>query len=298
MKKSPFIAFGLIFLLFACEKEIAFRDHHTAPKITLNSLLTPDSAVSLHLLKSRFFLSESSGFTLITNATVTLFKDDAPLETLRETDPGRYRADYHPQIGDRLRITAKAAGLEAVECSTQILPSPHIVAAEMTAPASPSEYSDYDLTLTFSDPAATTDYYRIYLYTTAYDEKNDQDYRQRVSFSSDDIIFGTTTGDDFFSENENYYFAFTDQLFNGKDYKLNLHLDHVYRPDPSNNPLLCVELQHLTKDYYLYLRSRDAASGIGDLGGIFAEPAQIFTNIRGGIGILGSYTATVYPIPL
>jgi hypothetical protein len=303
MKKNLLIVvLSLMSTLFACEKEITFRGDQTASLLTLNSLILPDSAICITLFKSRFFLSDD-GFVIVRNADVRLFKDDILVETLHAADDLRYYSDYRPQIGDRLRITAAVAGMEPIECSTEILPTPRIVAVELTPIAPTGDYTPdhavYDLHLTLNDPVATSDYYRIDLYATLYDAATGETNEQDIYFHSDDLIFGTTTGnDDFFSENDNYYSAFSDELFNGKEYKFKLRIPYITRYDPLLHPTLHVELQHITKDYYLYLRSRDAAGSIGNLGGIFSEPAQIYNNIRGGIGILGSYTPFVYPIPL
>ena len=49
-------------------------------------------------------------------------------------------------------------------------------------------------------------------------------------------------------------------------------------------------LETLSEDYYRYLKS---ASSFSMLGGTFVgEPTPIHTNIRGGLGIVGSYSST------
>ena len=61
---------------------------------------------------------------------------------------------------------------------------------------------------------------------------------------------------------------------------------------------IVVELQSLSQDYYLYLRTRNLSEQAADFGNIFGEPIQIFNNIRNGIGILGSYTSSTYRLEL
>ena len=49
-------------------------------------------------------------------------------------------------------------------------------------------------------------------------------------------------------------------------------------------------LETLSEDYYRYLST---ASSYGIMGGTFVgEPTHIHTNIRGGLGIVGSYSST------
>ena len=109
----------------------------------------------------------------------------------------------------------------------------------------------------------------------------------------------------------NRYHVFTDALFDGNEYTLKLRVATSYNNDDDADTNegdnyniepaymeLCVDLQHITKDYYLYLKSRASAWGNGDFGGMFSEPIQIYNNIQGGIGILGSYTSIIYILPL
>ncbi len=51
----------------------------------------------------------------------------------------------------------------------------------------------------------------------------------------------------------------------------------------------CFMLEHLSEDYYRYLKS---ASSYDLMGGIFVgEPTPVYSNIRGGLGIVGSYNS-------
>jgi hypothetical protein len=296
MKKNILFVCSLMLGLCACEKEIDFRGGETEPKITLNSLLSPDEPVSLSLFKSRFFLSDNNGFAPLPDAVVTLWKDDAAVETLRSGEQGRFVAEYIPQVGDRLRITAAASGLDPVECAAEILPPPRIVSAEI---ASAIDNLEFDLIVTLSDPAGTADFYRFDFMAALYDEKNGSYYNRAPYYSSDDLVFGSATSNPL-EESENYFYNFSDELFNGKEYKIKFHIRVPYYERQTAKDYLCIELQHITKDYHLYLQSYAATllGGSDDTSGLFTEPVQVFSNIRGGVGILGSCTKTVYEVGL
>ncbi|MDR0541027.1 MAG: DUF4249 domain-containing protein [Dysgonamonadaceae bacterium] len=291
MKKYGILLAGLISCFSACEKEIEFKGGETEPQLVLNSILTPDSAIRVHLSESRFFLADKAEFKNIRNAAVTLLKNGEVIETFRDAGEGYYVADYRPKTGDRLQITASASGLEPVECSAEILPAPTVLSADMVKL---STDNDYDLTVSLKDPSETSDYYRIDMYVMVYDGKSGYYYPGDVLYDSDDMVFGSA-GLDPFGAGNNYYYVFSDELFNGKEYKLKLRLYHLIN-DQEGKTKLFIELQHITKDYYLYLKSRNVA--LGDEIGLFTEPVQIYNNIQGGIGILGSYTSTVYELPL
>jgi hypothetical protein len=299
MKKSKiWVAFVVASWCFACEREIAFNGGESEPMLVMNSILTPDAVVRAQLVESRFFLSSEDGFRQARGATVRLLKDGTEIETLTEVsgEAGTYTGTYRPQVGDRLQLAATAEGLAPVEGSTEIPPTPVIVSMEASRLAE-EDADEHDVTVTIRDVGETVDYYRIALYVMTYDGKNGEYYREALSFTSNDLAFGTA-GTDPLEGGENYYNVFPDELFNGKDYKLKLRVHYYYSGEWNVGKSLCAELQHITRDYYLYLKSRDAARGSEDMGGVFTEPVQIFNNIRGGIGILGSYTSTVYTLDL
>ena len=54
---------------------------------------------------------------------------------------------------------------------------------------------------------------------------------------------------------------------------------------------IVVELQSISREFYLYLHSREQNRTSG---GFFSEPVPIFNNINGGIGIFAGYTSSVY----
>jgi hypothetical protein len=61
---------------------------------------------------------------------------------------------------------------------------------------------------------------------------------------------------------------------------------------------ILVELQSLSHAYYLFLKTRQASSDMDEIISYFTEPVQIYSNITGGIGILGNYSSSIYTIPL
>ncbi|GHT40713.1 hypothetical protein FACS189437_06690 [Bacteroidia bacterium] len=309
-------SFILIFAFCSCEKEIEFKGDVVEPKLVLNGFLTPDLLVTVHLSESRFFLSNRDGFRTIDDATVRLWKNDEVIETLSNAGEGYYTGNYRPETGDILRITASVPGLDAVDCSTEILPAPVILSVDtVNTFYSYEEYEgnygyymqeNYDLNIRINDPKDLSNYYRINLYMRNYNEDGSYSDRE-VWFETEDKVFGSAESD-FLEMSENPYRVFSDELFDGHEYKLKLRFENYYNywgggfdsgDTEERVPYreLHVDLQNLTKDYYLYLKTR-GASWEDNLGGIVSEPVQIYTNINGGIGILGSYTSTIYKIPL
>jgi hypothetical protein len=123
------------------------------------------------------------------------------------------------------------------------------------------------------------------------------------TFSFDDIVSGNTNRDSIGPPNSlstNKFNVFSDDLFNGKQYALKFSVPYnkeVYLPGKiplSTKKELYIDLQGISREYYLYLQTRSNAKNSN----FFAEPVQVYTNITGGIGILGSYTTNLIKINL
>lgn len=134
--------------------------------------------------------------------------------------------------------------------------------------------------------------------------ENNDFYREASYFSSNNPVFIQNNnsmeeifGDDLFS-NTNPFLMFSDEFFDGETYELIFDvilykysvskegyesgMDYKYELFSHNE--LEINFYQITRDYYLYLRTIDAYEN--NLG-IFAEPVQIYSNVKGGIGIIG-----------
>lgn len=174
--------------------------------------------------------------------------------------------------------------------------------------------------LIFKDVAEKTNYYRLIIRCVSFtgmwnydtnkmDTVLDLRLPQYSAFDFTDLLSGNTkdpladTGNSpvgaLLSNATNVYNIFSDEVFNGKTYSLkfstNQRIDHYFSIErlkySSGNILknkVYIILQSLSKDYYLYLKTRAASSASN----FFSEPVKVHNNIDGGIGILGSYTSS------
>ena len=166
-------------------------------------------------------------------------------------------------------------------------------------------------TLKFNDNANEKNYYRLivhtiehYIITDTIKHTTAESTLNYYFFNFTDVVSGNNANNDPTSilggaYSNNMYTVFSDDLFNGKTYSLTFSTNEdVYKYSPKNNygrktpdrKEINVYLQSISRDYYLYLKSRGAGSGGGT--DFFSEPIQIHNNIVGGIGILGSYTSS------
>lgn len=320
---APLIAF-----LFSCEKVIEFKGDEVETKLVLNGILTPDSVVKVQLTESRFFLDNSRLFNKINRAEVTLWKDGEQIESLQHTGEGYYTGTYITREGDNLRITASCPGFDPVECETRIVSATPVTAVDTVNFKIEKRYIyeyDYDtgywtiidssrytavintdMNITFNDPAGTANYYTVSLYlSTRFSTGYVSEFP--IYYKSGDMVFQTNNENPFEDDVDMIKassYLFSDDLFDGKEYKLRIKTDNnsgfIYEPEEDSFEIVSqeirVELQSLSPSYYLYLKTREA--GYDSDFEFFTEPVQVYSNINGGIGIFCSYANATYGIPL
>jgi len=317
--------FYLIFILvgIGCQKVIEFNGEITEPLVVVNSLVTPDSIVSAQVSLSRFFLSSQSTFNLIDTANVALYVNGVLKETLTNKSNGVYIGTYKPLVNDSVSLMVQVAGKKAVSCGSTILSKVSIISVDTSSiltgnnipivsytvsgtGASIPDTIGYtkerklSFVLNFSDNAAARNYYRLSLTNkTTSGSKVSYSY----SFNFDDIVSGNNNQDNVgppTSLVSNKFNVFNDDLFNAKQYPLKFSMTYsknVYLPGHSKSQPareVYINLQSISRSYYLYLQTR---AGI-KTNTFFAEPVQVYTNVDGGTGIMGSYTSNVVKFTL
>ena len=313
-----YIAFLLTAILFSsCQKVIEFNGEITEPMVTVNSLVTPDSVVSAQVSLSRFFLSNDTLFSMIDNAQADLFVNGTLKESLTYKSNGVYVGTYKPVAGDSLSLLIKVPGKKDVTCGTTQKSAVMIslsLSDTTTVPtgkrtpilASPTnkdtigiayEYKT-NCVLHLTDDGAEHNYYRLAV-TTKTTLGTKKTYSYAVNF--DDIVSGNSnTFGPPTSLTSNKYNIFDNQLFSGKDYPLKfsvLYNRNMFFPGHEKTPNkqeVTINLQKISRSYYLYLQTR---AGINTRN-FFAEPVQVYSNVDGGLGIMGSYTNSVISFTL
>lgn len=183
-------------------------------------------------------------------------------------------------------------------------------------------YDQFAMKVNFEDRGNEKNFYRIdlavrYYYENGNTEEQSIYYNKKADFdqvhSNGEYSLVFTTSDPTFNKSTSIeeeflgsseispYFDFSDILFDGKTYGLNFStkIFKYYRideNDPYRSPVvkreLLVNLHSISKDYYYYIRSYAAHENVNET--IFTEPVQIHSNIKGGMGILGTNSTFTY----
>jgi hypothetical protein len=316
-----FLTFGT---LISCEKEIEFNGEIVEPLVVVNSFLSTDSVVKAHLSKSKFFLSNKSFFDSITNATVSIYVNGALKENLAHQQYGLYQGTYIPKPGDSVRMVVKVPQYDGdVVSSTLIQNKSNILSVDTTLTFKFSDsiyyekavvghvyYYDCDVRMRIRDNGNETNFYRLVAKRQQLSIPGYYGWDQGYFISFKLEGFENQSGNliDFLEDSDSWLdeHLIPDDFFNGKELLLKFRTDFTairLKPgfehlssDFQGNESLKINLQTISKDLYLYLKSRRAAQNVAD--GFFAEPVQIFNNIRNGLGILGAQTNNEYLLEL
>lgn len=313
MKTTKYFLFVLFIVLAggSCTREIEFTDELLDPKLVINGLCKLDNIAIVEISSSKAIPGYHSEIRLITDAQARLYKNgvlfDTLICTMSDTTSGIYRGTKPIESGENYHIEVERQGFtKAISAEAQICNKVPILAATASTELLNSDYPDNQpkikSSITFSDPADEENYYlldisyrvgkRVSSTSNLIQVGNYYSLSESVE-SNDPVLAESNTADNLvFDQSSSKYTLFNDKLFNGKTYKLNFFLNHsicyrLSKADTSNGEfyIITFELQTLTRDTYLYLKSSGTLDDLS--GGLFTEPVQINSNINGGLGIWG-----------
>ncbi|WP_417589915.1 DUF4249 domain-containing protein [Owenweeksia hongkongensis] len=279
MIQIKYFLFPLISLVLfsSCETTIEYDLPQEPNKITIDSKLVEGDTPVVHVFTSTYTLSRDNPGKP-KNAEVSLIENGIEVSklTVQSNLYGEtyYSSDYQILPNELYRVqvslpeyeTAFGEGLtkEAVPVSSTIF-----------------DTSSNDLEFTFQDPPTSGDYYLITVksLTDSYP----------ISYSTNDVVinfFDEYTFDDPFSSGgekigQNGYM--TDELFNGKTKTVRMTVRDI--DIPHNQTPRLIELWHISEDLYNHERTKAVAWQSENP---FSEPAQIYSNITNGYGIVGT----------
>jgi len=149
-----------LFLIYSCEKIIDIPDRER--KIGLNSLITPDSLVEIHLSESESILKAGLSMDIIENATVQLYENNSFAALLLYTGEGCYvLSDFYPREENQYRIEVSVPGKEPVSSSVLIPDPVKIISIDTNIISSNEEWAELHVRLKFVDPKEIDNYYIV-----------------------------------------------------------------------------------------------------------------------------------------
>ncbi len=285
-------------LLFSCTKIVEFNGEISEPKLVINSIINPDSAIKVSVSESRFFLDDAP-IDNIENATVKLFEDEIFITSLAHLADGYYTSsDVMPIAGKSYTIEVDAPDFDEAHSEATIPNKIDIVSIDTLT----TYYTDYaypenfEVGVKITDPAEEKNYYRIScdIESWRYVESS-QEYIYNINdawlWSDDPVLTGGEGNNEIFDTGVyNEYNIFDDMFFNGGTYtvKMNIGTWHLMSDHEKCHYKIHIFLESLSEEYFKYLKSRTLHKANED--NLFTEPVPVFSNIENGIGIFAGYS--------
>lgn len=320
MKKLIIYVLIVVVMLLSsisCESVIEFKGSVAEPKTVIYSLLHPDSLITVSVAESHAVFEERYEPGQITNAVVRLYRDGEFLETLTyvpaEPTPDYYPASPYskyvsqvtsPVFGSTYRIEAEVPGMKRAYGEARLPDPVTITGIDTTSVLSEWGESLIVVKLKFLDQAGTDNFYRFSARSVSGfypgDKQEPFSPMMPVVVTEANISYGAYTEpliapqqeDDIFGMYlENNYYLFTDELISGKEYGLTLKYPQKYpQTDYYEFVHAILNLHAISGDLYLYLQSYSAHMQTRD--NFLAEPVLVYTNIIGGLGVVGAMTTS------
>lgn len=281
--KRPFILIAT-YLLFSCELIVDVDVPFERKEVTVNSMFTPDSLWTVQLNYNRHIL-DNEPFEEINNATVIIYDGGQPIDTLINIGSGRYRSDTgKPEFDKLYSIEVIAPGYNTLQ-SVSYMPRP----APITGIEMYESGLDYTtvIKVKLKDDPAEENFYELFVenenewYNLL--ENKVETFYHRFQLTSDDPAIQNDNGS--FGNN----IVFKDALFNGKEVELAFK---IAASGFMNTSSFTITLRTLSEDGYNYRRT----ASLHDMtsGDPFAQPINVYNNIKNGFGIFAGYSASIY----
>ncbi len=274
----------------ACEKEIEFDGDELASRLTVSAIADAGTPLKINVASSVFFLNSSkfqesayTGNLDTERGRVRVFVNDGKVawETRLIPDEGRYSlcygCDYVPAPGDRIRIEAEFPGYDAVTAETDVLPLPRFEVVSVSL-------DNHEMTIRIDDDAAFEKNYFLHLLTRQ-ENPDGTLFEMEMPVTSGDVLFRdvasqlSVSGFDTFMESSEWvnYYLFHDTLIRGKSYSFKIKWG-------GDADRLCLELKTVTDSFFWYVTSLETLRN--STGGLFGEGVSIYSNVKGGYGVV------------
>lgn len=203
-------------------------------------------------------------------------------ELFQVNTTGLFVGTVKPEIGKQYQVNVSAPLYGNAEATSSIPSSVLIDKIEVDSSEFKNDFrKPLRVKIYFTDPPAVADYYKINLIQTQYYVINEDTtwYVNPVYFEFDNLSIDTE--DNPYSESE---WLSSDALFNGKEYFITLKIPAI----GNDKNTVDVILSHITEDYYSYAKTLSLQRDVK--GDPFAQPVQVYSNIKNGFGIFGGYS--------
>lgn len=286
-------------MMTGCKKEIEFRGDEGASYVVVMAQLEPDSAVVVNLSHSRFFLQQGNP-EYINDADMRLWVNGSLYTPVSVAD-GDYCFSVAPAAGDSVWFEADVPGFGLLSGATRVVTRPQADNVIVSATTGYEFWRMMDLQyiqLDLSDPLDERDYYRFEIIERDQCVAHDTVEAVDTTFFSYFLYLGLkevgdTTRQDIFNAQMASALILSDQEFSGETRSVGFMSTPIVDTTGLTTHDYWVRVTAYSPEMFKFRRSASMASSSFSM---FAEPMQVYTNIKGGgIGVFGSKSSRVIP---
>jgi hypothetical protein len=292
-----------ILLIYGCEKDIDFGGKEPAPKMVVNAIINAQQDTNLIKISESVFDFSNQKPGVVKNPEIRLNVNEKECRRLwPDTIIGvhaYYKFVSKLNIGDKIEFSAHTPKHGTVK-GYDIVPANTVEIKKIDHSWFVRDGRGYlRLYVTLKDHPQERNFYRITARTKgdvvhpSIQEPNNI-WALKNIFIDDEMLFHNPTETEEKGNAANFYRIFTDDLFQGKEYTLNIYIEEANAMNDTwidyARQYVKVEIHTLSEKLYQNLHSQELATGTAD--DVFSEPVKIYTNMQGGYGILGIYNVT------
>ncbi|MDY3100941.1 MAG: DUF4249 family protein [Porphyromonas sp.] len=225
---------------------------------------------------------------------LTALHNNEPVVEKRTSSGFVLQLDRRLDVGDKIRLTATSEKLPPVYAEAQVLEAPKLYGATGEWITSEEGMRRVQVQLSI-EPTKEVAYYRVIVRSDWYSESIGMpvpELKEREIITFGNPLFPQPK-DQLFNEASNAPFAListqnqSDLIFSYYDVKIENSSEAPFQIDWKYTAQ--VELQRISKDYYLYLLTCMES----DNNNAFENPIKVHSNVRGGFGIFEIYSPAI-----
>ena len=306
MKHCLLLIFTCCFL-FSCQKDYFIDDFDFQPRLVVNSLFTEGSEIVVDIHSSRNVLESNSEIKSVENAEV-LLKDASGnlLAILDNVSGGRYLSNsVNLKVGEQYTLEVNSQGFESVTATSMI---PYQVVATLGNKefVSGETSASLNVDINLRDNDASDNYY---VYEVVDDLRLHLLKEQPFINELEQVSILLT------SEDANQEQVATNNLLQSRVFLKDVafanaeyNINFKAKSNPANGPVELVSedvfsdkkmrVVTASKTMYEFYKSVEKNRLRGDANSSIAQPAAIYSNIEGGLGVFAGYNESVLPLNL
>ncbi|WP_291858997.1 DUF4249 domain-containing protein [Marinilabilia sp.] len=294
---SRYILILISLLAISCEKDLEIEMEEKGGRLVLYSFIAPDSLFQVHLSKSVSHFSVDD-FERVYDGNITVYKNSHIVDDFifPFDDAWANRPGVNFVSGDSVLIEAadgkgqRVSGKTVIPQSVPVMLSDTIIVSRNDK--NNGQKKVLNCKLTISDPSEVKNYYQLIILEKICRVENEvtECEQSKVNYDKNDPVFFVQDKEGSLIGEIDFDGCFSDTLFNGKKYNLEVDLPVEYTSAPeqsgTSRKIYFLLLSH-TRGFYDYYRSKVVAEYGYDLPII--DPIRIYNNIDGGLGLVSGY---------